>query len=85
MKPLINYYSPVNIFLLLLFLSCSACAQVKSDTMIIDGTHIRGIVSKAISNGEYDGSDNGSNELVVDTILMDEDEAEEARKYFGVF
>ena len=52
--------------------------------MIIDGTHIRGIVSKAISNGEYDGSDNGSNnELVAD--IMDDDEAEEARKYFGVF
>ena len=34
--------------------------------------------------GEYDGSDNGSNnELVADR--MDEDEAEEARKYFGVF
>ena len=34
--------------------------------------------------GEYDGSDNSSNnELVAD--IMDEDEAEEARKYFGVF
>ena len=51
---------------------------------MIDGTHLRGIVSKTISSGEYDGSDNGSNnELVAD--VMDENEAEEARKYFGVF
>ena len=51
---------------------------------MMDGTHLRGIVSKAISNDEYDGSDNGSsNELVAD--VMDDDEAEEARKYFGVF
>lgn len=50
---------------------------------MMDGTHLRGIVSKAILSGEYDGSDNGNNKLVVD--LMDEDEAEEARKYFGVF
>ena len=52
---------------------------------MIDGTHLRGIVSKAISSDEYDGSDNGSNghESIVD--VMDEDEAEEARKYFGVF
>ena len=51
---------------------------------MIDGTHLRGIVSKAILCGKYDGSDNGSNiELVVD--VLDEDEAEEARKYFGVF
>ena len=51
----------------------------------MDGTHLRGIVSKAILSGKYDDSDNGSNgnELVVD--VMDEDEAEEARKYFGVF
>ena len=50
----------------------------------MDGSHLRGIVSKAISNDEYDGSDNGSNnELVAD--IMDDDEAEEARKYFGVF
>ena len=46
-------------------------------------TRLRGIVSKAISSDEYDGSDYGSNELVID--VMDEDEAEEARKYFGVF
>ena len=46
---------------------------------MIDGTRLRGIVSKAILSG-----DNGSNnELVAD--IMDEDEAEEARKYFGVF
>ena len=51
---------------------------------MMDGTHLRGIVSKAMLSGEYDGSDNGSdNELVAD--IMDEDEAEEARKYFGVF
>ena len=50
---------------------------------MMDGTHLRGIVSKAISNGEYHDSDNGSNnEMVAD---INEDEAEEARKYFGVF
>ena len=49
---------------------------------MMDGTHLRGIVSKAISSGEYhDGSDVAT--LVAD--VMDEDEAEEARKYFGVF
>ena len=46
---------------------------------MMDGTHLRGIVSKAILSDEYDGSDNGSNELVVD--VMDEDEAEEACKF----
>ena len=51
---------------------------------MMGGTFLRGIVSKMILSGEYDGSDNGSNyELVAD--VMDEDEAEEARKYFGVF
>ena len=51
---------------------------------MMDGTHLRDIVSKTVSSDEYDGSENGSNnELVAD--IMDEDEAEEARKYFGVF
>ena len=50
---------------------------------MIDGIHLRGILSKTISSGEYDGSYNGSNEWVAD--IMDEDEVEEARKYFGVF
>ena len=50
--------------------------------MIIDGSHLRGIVNKVISSGEYhDGSDVAT--LVADG--MDENEAEEARKYFGVF
>ena len=40
---------------------------------MIDGTHLRGIVSKAISSDENDGSDYGSNELVVN--VMDEDDA----------
>ena len=55
-----------------------------SPKQMMDATHLRGIVSKAISSDEYDGSDNGSNnELVAD--IMDDNEAEEARKYFGVF
>ena len=49
---------------------------------MMDGSHLRGIVNKVISSGEYhDGSDVAT--LVAD--VMDEDEAEEARKYFGVF
>ena len=51
---------------------------------MMDGTHLRGIVSKVISSGEYhDGYNGSNNELVAD--IMDKDEAEEARKYFGVF
>jgi len=51
---------------------------------MMEGSHLRGNVSKAMLSGEYNGSDNSSNELVLN--VMDEDEAEEAMKYvLGVF
>jgi len=45
---------------------------------IMSGRHLRDIVSTAIADSEDD-----SNEMVFE--MMNDDEAEEARKYFGVF
>ena len=69
---------------MIIYEQSSAVDDDDISSTVMGGTHLRGIVSKAILSGEYDGSDNGSNnELVAD--IMDEDEAEEARKFFGVF
>lgn len=50
---------------------------------IMDGRHLRSVVKDAIVNDGGYGGLNESNNPGIE--LMDDDEAEEARKYFGVF
>lgn len=50
---------------------------------ITNGRHLHSVVKDAIANdGGYVGSNESNNPGIE---LMDDDEAEEARKYFGVF
>ena len=58
----------------------TSLVQFYIQSQMLDGIHLRDIVSRRyrVVNIMM-GSDNGSDELVVD--IMDEDEAEEARKY----
>lgn len=52
--------------------------------MMIDGSHLRDLIREAISNNgdSFDSSPQDDGNMIE---MMDDDEAEEARKYFGVF
>ena len=52
----------------------------EDDDGYIDASRLRKIVTKAITDGEID-----LNSDEPDIEILDEDEAEEARKFFGVF
>jgi len=60
--------------------------QSTTSTTIMDGYHLRDIAKKAILNGDSDedSGDVNADGDGPDDIFMDDDEAEEARNFFGV-